>query len=398
MSTSLFILRSVVAPLSILAVCYLYPAHLKLSHVPSAKSSANQEQVRLAISPDAVRQREVVYLLLLFLWRFILQKVGLRKKLQPRHVGTGTGEEYIIGGPVNQVEMPLQRSLQSAVKDYLKAIGLSATDVLGETQFAFFFCAITTPTLLALLASKTCPVQPLGTVNVRNTFAVFDVAACRRLISQKQDDTGTADKDSSATIVARLDTKARKVKRGWEMDFIIDILAEKTSDGQGPIFTQTFTFLQFDRHRDTAAQAAPVTTTEDPLDAPATSMSLSLAPNDPFLWAGVTKDYNPIHISYYAARLFGQPSRIAHGNQVAAKALAELAKLETGNFLDKAKGEDSVGLQLSVAFKRPVRIPSKMEIACKQGKGKYSISVEKEGKTFVEIVVNQRGMTTTARQ
>lgn len=327
----------------------------------------------IKITPGRFGRGEVIYLLLLFFWRFLLQSIGLRKKLQPKQNGSSG---YLIDGPANKIEMPLQTDLRPAVEQYLAAIRASSGQVLADEQYPFFFCAVTTPALLVLLAQTTCPVQPLGTVNVRNTFRLLDMQACRTLVSEHTEGV------QKATILARLEPVARKVKRGWEMDFVIDIVAFSEGKGKGTsIFSQTFSFLQFHRHREPPVQPTLTVGDTASMPEPTATASLSFEPADTLRWAKVTKDYNPIHISWVAARLFGQSSRIAHGNHVAARALAQFAN--QGRSVTDGKAIQEV----QVAFKRPVRVPSTMQVVSRQGAEKRSVSVERAGKVLVEIVV-----------
>ncbi len=64
-------------------------------------------------------------------------------------------------------------------------------------------------------------------------------------------------------------------------------------------------------------------------------------------YAGITGDYNPIHVSRLLAKAFGFPRDIIHGMWVLAKCLAHLQDLDFGR-----------RLRLDVAFKGPVFIDS----------------------------------------
>ena len=66
-------------------------------------------------------------------------------------------------------------------------------------------------------------------------------------------------------------------------------------------------------------------------------------------YARVAGDYNPIHLSSVSARLFGFPQAIAHGLWSKARALEALS-----GHLPEA------GYCFSVAFQRPVRLPSEV--------------------------------------
>lgn len=69
------------------------------------------------------------------------------------------------------------------------------------------------------------------------------------------------------------------------------------------------------------------------------------------LYAKVSGDYNPIHLSGISARLFGFPSAIAHGLWNKARTLAAL-----DDHLPEAN------LEIEVTFKKPVRLPSEVTL------------------------------------
>jgi acyl dehydratase len=66
-------------------------------------------------------------------------------------------------------------------------------------------------------------------------------------------------------------------------------------------------------------------------------------------YAGVSGDYNPIHVHPLTARLFGFPSAIAHGMWTKARCLAALVPRLPAAYA------------VEVAFKRPVVLPAKVE-------------------------------------
>ncbi|RZI72899.1 MAG: acyl dehydratase, partial [Pseudomonas sp.] len=64
-------------------------------------------------------------------------------------------------------------------------------------------------------------------------------------------------------------------------------------------------------------------------------------------YAKVSGDYNPIHLSDSSAKLFGFPKAIAHGLWIKGRSLAALEDhLPASN------------VEISVAFQKPVRLPS----------------------------------------
>jgi hypothetical protein len=148
------------------------------------------------------------------------------------------------------------------------------------------------------------------------------------------------------------------VKRGWEVTIVVELVL-----GTDTLYRQFFTFLQFAKH--------PIPPSADKISDPALnrSSSIRLTGNDPYLWAALSRDYNPIHFSSLLAKLFGFKSMIAHGNHVLAKGLA---KLEI----------DGEGIKnLEVEFRRPAFIPSELDVSIDEGnreivlgsKGKASV-------------------------
>jgi acyl dehydratase len=70
-------------------------------------------------------------------------------------------------------------------------------------------------------------------------------------------------------------------------------------------------------------------------------------------YAAVSGDVNPIHLAAPAARLFGFPRAIAHGMWTAARCLASL------------EPRTPVASEVRVAFRRPVLLPSTVELRTK---------------------------------
>jgi len=69
----------------------------------------------------------------------------------------------------------------------------------------------------------------------------------------------------------------------------------------------------------------------------------------PARWSRLCKDYNPIHIHAVAAKLFGFPGKIAHGNLVVGMVLEQFLSESL-----EALGDSSY---LDVAFRRPMAVP-----------------------------------------
>jgi hypothetical protein len=70
-----------------------------------------------------------------------------------------------------------------------------------------------------------------------------------------------------------------------------------------------------------------------------------------WIYAFLSGDVNPIHISGFLAKLFGQKGRIAHGAMILGKALTQLESLDT-----------HVPLKFGISFKGPIPCNSTVEI------------------------------------
>jgi hypothetical protein len=85
-------------------------------------------------------------------------------------------------------------------------------------------------------------------------------------------------------------------------------------------------------------------------------------------YAGVSGDYNPIHVHPLTARLFGFPSAIAHGMWTKARCLAALEPRLPDAFT------------VEVAFKRPIVLPAKVNFAEGREGGETRFGVRGTGK------------------
>ena len=102
---------------------------------------------------------------------------------------------------------------------------------------------------------------------------------------------------------------------------------------------------------------------------------VSMSVDDPLKWAAICKDYNFIHLSGAAAKAFGLPGKIAHGNHAVAKALHQL--------------KDSRSLQppfttsswMEVQFRRPMVVPGVFDVSLRESsKPGKTLSVSSKGK------------------
>lgn len=224
-----------------------------------------------------------------------------------------------------------------------------------------FLSAATEPAMLMLLSKVNCPVDPVGSVNTRNRFEILDPKGLKSALEQHVKGIG----NEKMVVMARLGDGVKQVKRGWDVTLVVDLLL-----GDKAIYRQSFTFLQFYKHQ------TPPTPVTQPPEAKKTSSSQSTAiitSADPGLWASLSKDYNPIHFVSALAKISGFRSKIAHGNQVLAKAISSLS-----NSVGTAKVT-----WLEVEFKRPVFVSSTLDISESRDKAGSVIEVGSEGKVHV---------------
>ncbi|WVQ95447.1 hypothetical protein IAU59_002544 [Kwoniella sp. CBS 9459] len=225
-----------------------------------------------------------------------------------------------------------------------------------------FLSALTEPAMLVLLAKRGCPIDPIGAVNVRNRFEIPDFTLCTAALREP----------SKLYIAAALSEDVVQVKRGWEYSIIVEL---KSKAREGPLmYRQTFTMLQFAKHR---TQPPPISQAESIPTSPISQLQLSA--DDPTLWARLSKDFNPIHISAFAARLLGFRTKIAHGNHVVARAVESVLhakKREDMNADTKGAGNENLrGNEImEVDFKRPSFVPCDLavkESVTSAGRGYY---------------------------
>jgi acyl dehydratase len=74
-------------------------------------------------------------------------------------------------------------------------------------------------------------------------------------------------------------------------------------------------------------------------------------------------NYNPIHVSAIAAKLFGFPGKVAHGNQVATSMIGSTAAAAKAKTKTKDLWFDGErGSFMEVGFKRPMVVPLNLRV------------------------------------
>ena len=299
------------------------------------------KQIKLDFSPSEVSGFDVVALLLVFLFRSIRHSSTMLSKWSVRH----DVDNPMISS--NRDELSLIMPLQIHQEDfgaYAKAVGSTANayDGWSGSQSLFFLSALTEPAMLLLLARSSCKVRPLGSVNVNNRMELLDPGLSTRegLLALKE-----------AIVTASLSNEVRAVKRGFEVDLQVNLEApNKNSDQSTTVFRQYFTILQFAKVQADSVgttggeKLAAVVTSSDPIQ-------FTINYDGPTYWARLCKDYNPIHTSALAARVFGFQGKLAHGNHTGA--------LASCHFEVASKG---VPLCMEIRFKRPVVVPAQLSL------------------------------------
>lgn len=334
--------------------------------------------------------------------------------IEPSSKGGSTGETFNIIGPEVKLSMPFSITPKD-ITAYNTCIqsSQSTTTISNPLHLSLFLAALTQSTMLLLLSSLSCPINPLGAVAVRNTFKTLDAEACGRLGREGTKD-GREGKRAYST-EARLERTAKKVKRGWEFEVVVELRSsvlggrpavgsEKCqTDGNNDnldwktIFTQTFTFLQFHKHSTPpSVTTQPVTSTPDIPAQWGPGTLFSISSSSPTKWAHFSNDYNPIHLSSIVARyVFGLKGKIAHGNYVAARGVQAVLEGDEGFVGEELRGlevgDDGV---VELRFRRMVVVPAELEIKrIPLGDGKeeeedddmIALDVFDRGKVCVEI-------------
>lgn len=348
--------------------------------------SGNVDDSSLDFFPQELAVSEVILAILIFVGRQILHLIGLRDRF---YVKTGPGkdeESYEL--PELMLAMPFRLN-EEDLKKYIAAVN-SDTPSSGANssagphqgpqnplnspaQTCLVLSAFSEPVMLLLLAHHRSPVRPLGAVNVRNRFEVLrpDLCSAEMLMNTK------------LVVVAALKQQTRKVKRGLEIDIAVEIASYMDPDVV--VFRQVFTMLQFMKFRTEPALSAPKADglSIDELSKREGWRTFTVSTNAPRRWAKVCKDYNPIHVSSMAAKLFGFSSSIAHGNHALALALAQFDTNHDYRFdADKP-------FVMEVQFRKPVPLPATLgALAVQERDNRCDLYIEQNAKVCVSASVS----------
>lgn len=190
----------------------------------------------LAFSPNSLRIREVVIAILAMMLKSMFYSVV--KTSGPTPVGL-------------HLRSPLVISAEDVVRFHSAVGHREGTNPshLKHGQLALFLSAMTEPGMLLLLASPWCPINPLGAVNVRNTFELIRPELC---------DLEKLTKMDSMHVDAVMHPEPTRVKRGieWALEITISAPSKRNNGTYQTIFCQVFIMLNSKRCQAASYQRA----------------------------------------------------------------------------------------------------------------------------------------------
>lgn len=162
-----------------------------------------------------------------------------------------------------------------------------------------------------------------------------------------------------------------------------------------PFFRQTVTILQFmsassppsPSSSSASSVATPTSSSHSTMIARAKdtqTVKLTLTRKDPWLWAAICKDYNPIHISAILAKSFGFQNQIAHGNHVVALVQTLVGRNTIESVIDTANSKtEHDSTSIVVKFLRPTLVPGQYDVV--SSKAGNLIQICKADKVLVTV-------------
>lgn len=188
-----------------------------------------------------------------------------------------------------------------------------------------------------MLSHKSFPIRLLGSVHLKN-----------RIVQHK----AIAD---DAIMEIRSEIGAyRLVEKGVEFDFTTDAYVHGEK-----VWEEISTYFQAGKFGGKENPSSEKSFELESLNQPQESGSWHVPNNRGKKYAKITGDYNPIHMSPIAAKLFGFKRDIAHGFGVLAEAIEYSSAIEQAGGIEKS-------LQVDVVFKGPVFLDS--DVSIKQNK------------------------------
>jgi acyl dehydratase len=202
---------------------------------------------------------------------------------------------------------------------YQRVCGFRVSDVLPPT----YLHVLAFPLAVALMTEHRFPFPLIGTVHVANAITVHRPVRAEEAVTIELGAEGL-----------------REHPAGWQFDLIADVRV-----GDETVWSDRSTYLRRGGNRSSRGERR----LEDPTP-PAGVTRVRVPADIGRRYAAVSGDRNPIHLHDWSAKAFGFPRSIAHGMWTTARTLATL------------EGRLPDALQLDVAFKRPVLLPSTVTV------------------------------------
>ncbi len=226
--------------------------------------------------------------------------------------------------PQGSHEVHRVRADVANLTEYQHLIGETASDALP----AGFIHALAFPVSMSVLNRDDFPLPLLGMIHLKNQ--VEQLRAVQ--FSEPLDVRSWADN-----------------MRGHRAGTQLDVVAEVRSSNDGALLWRGIsTYLAkgvFLPGVDKAAAAAPAE-----FRAPAPTAVWQLGVDTGRLYAAVSGDFNPIHLSLLSAKALGLPRSIAHGMYLASRALADVGSVKAEAF------------RWDVNFESPVYLPARVAL------------------------------------
>lgn len=192
-----------------------------------------------------------------------------------------------------------------------------------------------------MLSHKLFPIRLLGSVHLKNRIVQHQAIA------------------DDATMEIKSEIGAyRLVEKGVEFDFTTDVYVQGEK-----VWEEVSIYFQAGKFGGKENPSSEKSFELESLNQPQESGSWHVPNNRGKKYAKITGDYNPIHMSPLAAKLFGFKRDIAHGFGVLAEAIEYSSAIEQAGGIEKP-------LQVDVVFKGPVFLDS--DVSIKQNKAQDS--------------------------
>jgi acyl dehydratase len=231
---------------------------------------------------------------------------------------------------------------------YDRVCGFRLSDELPAT----YVHVLAFPLALRLMTERDFPLPIVGLVHIENRIVQRrPVTASEELaLRVRAERLRPHDKGTQIDLVGEATVDGEVVWTGVSTYLRRGGGGEDSSDGQAPA-----------EDSPQAGLGAPPDERPSPALRPAATVSV---PDDiGRRYAAVAGDRNPIHLHSLSAKLFGFPRAIAHGMWLKARALAML------------EGRLDGPLDVQVRFKKPVLLPSKIELSTGHEDGRFALGV-----------------------